>query len=405
ATNGFPVTNIGEGAFLRCSSLTNVLLPDTIVTIGDSAFASCFGLATISFPANLATIGDRAFDGCKLTTVAIPQSVTNIGYCAFTGCNHLEQFTVEGLNPYYCDLDGVLFNRSRTTLIQCPARKSGSYLVTNIVTSIGDFAFSGSALRNIDISTGVMNVGRGAFNNATALTNISIPDTITNLGNTAFYGCSGLLSMSIPDRVTSIGRYTFFKCSSLTNFSLGRSVTDIGESAFYGCSNLTHLAIPDSVTNLDIQAFIHCSGLRSVWVGKRVANVGDAAFLGCVDLAEVYFTGDAPSVGPSVFGYSSVIVYYLPQTTGWGPTLGGWPTKLWNPTVQTGAPQFGIHDSCFGFTITGTPDIPIAVAACTDPAKPIWTPLQTCTLTNGSIYFSDPDWTNYPTRFYRIQSP
>jgi hypothetical protein len=288
-TNGFPITGIGEGAFLRCSSLTNVLLPDSIVTIGDSAFASCFGLATINFPANLATIGGRAFEGCKLTKVVIPQSVTNIGYCAFAGCSALEQFTVERLNPCYCDLDGVLFNQNRTTVIQCPPRKSGSYWMTNTVTSIGDFAFSGSALQNIDIPAGVTNLGRGAFKNATTLTNIGIPDSITGIGIQALSGCSNLLSLSIPDGVTSIGWYTFFRCSSLTNINIGLSVTRISESAFYGCSSLTHVAIPDSVTNLDLQAFVDCSGLRSVWVGKGVANIGDSAFLGCVNLAGIYF--------------------------------------------------------------------------------------------------------------------
>lgn len=99
ATNGYPITGIGAGAFLRHSALTNVLLPDSMVTVGDSAFASCFGLATINFPVNLATIGGSAFDGCKLITVAIPQGVTHIGYRAFAGCTTLEQITVDGLNP------------------------------------------------------------------------------------------------------------------------------------------------------------------------------------------------------------------------------------------------------------------------------------------------------------------
>ena len=405
ATNGYPITGIGQSAFVRRSLLINVLLPDSIVTIGDSAFSSCSGLATINFPTNLATIGGSAFDGCKLTSVALPQSVTNIGYRAFAGCNTLQQITVDGLNPYYCDLGGVLFNRSCTTLIQCPAQRFGSYLVTNTVTSIGDFAFSSSSLHSIDIPAGVTNLGQGAFNGATTLTNIGIPDTITNIGVQAFAGCSNLCSVSIPDGVTSIGWYTFFKCTSLTNLHLGRGVASIGESAFYGCSSLTRVAIPDSVTNLGWQAFIDCSGLRNVRVGKGVASIGDSAFLGCVNLAGIYFTGNAPSVGNSVFGYSGVIVYYLPQTTGWGPTLGGWPTKLWNPTVVTGAPDFGIRTNRFGFTITGTADIPLVIEAAAPAAGGLWTGLRTATLTNGSIYFSDAEWTNHPARLYRIRSP
>ena len=78
---------------------------------------------------------------------------------------------------------------------------------------------------------------------------------------------------------------------------------------------------------------------------------------------------------------------------------------LWNPSIQGGDGNFGVQGNRFGFTITGTANIPIVVAACTNLAHPTWLPLQTCTLTNGSIYFSDPDWSNHPTRLYRIRSP
>ena len=78
---------------------------------------------------------------------------------------------------------------------------------------------------------------------------------------------------------------------------------------------------------------------------------------------------------------------------------------LWNPQVNTGEASFGVHSNQFGFTITGTPNIPIMVEASTNIASLVWVPLQTCTLTNGSIYFTRPQWTNYPARFYRLRSP
>jgi hypothetical protein len=98
-------------------------------------------------------------------------------------------------------------------------------------------------------------------------------------------------------------------------------------------------------------------------------------------------------------------VYYLPKTTGWGPTFAGRPTALWNPTAQTGDPSFGVRPNGFGFNIAGTADIPLVIEASTDLASRSWVTLQSCTLTNGSIYFSDPQWTNYPSRIYRIRSP
>ena len=78
---------------------------------------------------------------------------------------------------------------------------------------------------------------------------------------------------------------------------------------------------------------------------------------------------------------------------------------LWNPQIQTSDGMFGVLSNEFGFSIKGTTNIPILVQACTSFANVSWTALQSCTLTNGSIYFSDPAWRNYPGRFYRIRSP
>jgi hypothetical protein len=65
----------------------------------------------------------------------------------------------------------------------------------------------------------------------------------------------------------------------------------------------------------------------------------------------------------------------------------------------------GVWTNQFGFTITGPSDAVVVVDACTDPANPDWSPVGTNTLTGGSSYFSDPEWTNYPRRFYRLHSP
>jgi hypothetical protein len=91
----------------------------------------------------------------------------------------------------------------------------------------------------------------------------------------------------------------------------------------------------------------------------------------------------------------------LPGTTGWGSTFGGCPTALWNPQAQSP----GVRSNQFGFTITGTTNLAVVVEACTNLANPIWSPVGTNTLTGGSSYFSDPQWTNYAARFYRLRSP
>ena len=79
--------------------------------------------------------------------------------------------------------------------------------------------------------------------------------------------------------------------------------------------------------------------------------------------------------------------------------------RLRAPDVQTSGGSFGVRTNRFGFNITGTSGLVIVVEACTNLANPSWSPVGTNTLTGGSSYFSDPQWTNYPARFYRLRSP
>jgi hypothetical protein len=138
-------------------------------------------------------------------------------------------------------------------------------------------------------------------------------------------------------------------------------------------------------------------------------SIGDSAFFNCVSLKEVFFRGLAPGVGMYVFGNdNNATVYYLPWTQGWGPRFAdpfGCPTAVWRPQIQTSDGSFGVHTKQFGFNVAWAGGTVIVVEASTDLASAAWSPLQSCTLTNGSVYFSDPDSTNYPSRFYRIRSP
>ncbi len=122
----------------------------------------------------------------------------------------------------------------------------------------------------------------------------------------------------------------------------------------------------------------------------------------------MYFGGNAPAADSTTFFRdTNVTAYYLPGTTGWSAFAAetGAKTVLWNPQPQTSDGSFGVKNNRFGFNIAGTSNLVVVVEACTDLANPAWQPVQTCILTNGLAYFSDPQWTNYARRFYRICSP
>jgi hypothetical protein len=92
----------------------------------------------------------------------------------------------------------------------------------------------------------------------------------------------------------------------------------------------------------------------------------------------------------------------------WGMTFGGRPTAFWflpNPLILNNGPSFGVRSNRFGFTISWATNTPVVVEACTNLASPLWSPVGTNTLIGGSSYFSDPQWTNHPARFYRLRSP
>jgi len=164
--------------------------------------------------------------------------------------------------------------------------------------------------------------------------------------------------------------------------------------------------IPNSVTSIVAGAFSSCGSLTSITIPKGVTSIGNGAFNSCTSLTGVYFQGNAPSLGWSVsFGATNTTVYYLPGAAGWGATFGGRPTALWSPQVQTSDNSFGIRTNQFGFNILWANGTVVVVEACTSLADPIWTPVVTNTLTAGMFYFSDAEWTNYPTRFHRLRSP
>lgn len=199
AYNGktYRVTSIGQKAFNKCTELTNVTLPNSIITIGSSAFENCSKLASITIPNNVTTINDCAFYGCEsITSITIPSSVTDIGKKVFHYCTSLQNLRIE-------DGDTTLkFNVSSggdvdyAPFYHSPLKNV--YLGRNVIGYSSRFTYSSFLCYNKQL-----------------LTSLTIGNNVTTIQTNAFYQCSGLTSIIIPNSVKSIESNAFTGCTNL----------------------------------------------------------------------------------------------------------------------------------------------------------------------------------------------
>ena len=286
-------------AFSDCSSLSNIVIPDSVTDIGDYVFFHCRSLSNIVIPDSVTDIGEGAFSDCRsLSNIVIPDSVTDIGKSAFSGCSSLSNI-----------------------------------VIPDSVTDIGDDAFFHcSSLSNIVIPDSVTDIGEGAFLYCSSLSNIVIPNSVTDIGDYAFSYCSSLSNIVIPDSVTDIGNFAFSRCCSLSEIVIPSSVTSIGNRAFSRCSSLKYISIPKSVIGLNGNPFAEWNGkleclspnfvyeddvlfnrdksriisfrkqnIKSYVIPSSVTSIGDRAFYGCDSLSEIVIPSSVTSIGKGAF--------------------------------------------------------------------------------------------------------
>lgn len=364
------VTDIGASAFAGCSSLSSVVLPDTLTSIGTSAFNGCFRLTSINIPNSVVGMGSYVFQSCsQLSSVSIGTGLLAVARGAFMGCRALT-----------------------------------SIVIPNNITSIADDAFYNCRLlSNVSIGTGVTNIGSEAFGSCSALSSITIPSGVISVGNRAFYRCTGLTSV-VWNAIScqsagSIVAPVFVGCYGLGSIEFGNSVVIIPAYLFYNCSGLRTISIPDSVTTIEDRSFGNCTGLTEIEIGIGVISIHGSAFYGCTNIeAATIPTIAIPAVPKNnlktvtIFGgetidssaflgceqLTSVFIYGLVSSIGGNAFKGC--SGITSFTITSLTPPTLSYQGIFGYVTGGFTNPPCMI-----------------NVPSGSVndYKSAPIWTNY----------
>ncbi len=272
---------LGNSAFEDCTSLTQLYLPASLEDIGDDivyataiddpsnyedgvlyigdclaavdddligtactvkpgtriiaseAFYGCYDLSQLTLPDSLEYICDNPFYYCNsLKSITLPKNVKRADV-TYTEGFYPSEINVSEENPYYCSVDGVLYNKDKTVLEAYPPLKEAEFLI---------------------IPEGVTRIADYAAANAQSLKTVSFPGSLDFIGECAFYA-SALTEVTIPGSVTEIAYSAFAECVSLEKLTADEGLVSIDAYAFNGCSALSEISLPSTIMKVENSAF------------------------------------------------------------------------------------------------------------------------------------------------------
>ncbi len=255
------------------------VLSDTSTTLGP--FQDCVNLTQVSLPEGLVTLGWRCFQNCdSLVEVALPASLQKINQSAFGDCDSLLRLPVPEESETFTFSDGVLYSKDLTTLVLCPGGKSGEFTVPDRVVAFSLRAFWGCRkLTAVHIPDTVTDLGNNTFQYCVSLREVNIPTGVTQLPISCFYGCSSLEEITIPASITSIYGATFYDCPSLKKVIFLGSAPEIQSSTIFDTSVTATAYYPAGDESWTEEYRLSLGG-NITWIGmdSTLVNIPDPAF-------------------------------------------------------------------------------------------------------------------------------
>lgn len=223
-------------------------------------------------------VHSRAFDGLpNLESLSLPSTLKHIsGECSASTAEKFMNIHVHNDNPYYCSVDGVLYNKQRTTLVMFPPGREGQYRVLDGVTVIGRYAFCHSLLDSVILPQSLNRIEWCSFAN------------------------SRFTRIDLPEQLKFIDSHAFFDANA-ANIHLPSKVKNIKYCAFANCKNLEEIVIDAESNKIPKEAFLYCSSLKSVKVIGKTKKICKSAFYGCVNLESVDLGGNMRKISKGAF--------------------------------------------------------------------------------------------------------
>ena len=307
------VVEIGKRAFVNNAHLTKVVLPKGLKVLREESFRRT-ALDEIILPQGLEIIESFAFGNASpsggrlavqtnVSEVVIPDSVVSIGEQAFANrdnlktlvmsenIEHIAKYAFSGTAWYEAQPEGCICFGDILYAYKGDFPEGSIVTIPSFIKKISGKAFYlKRGLKKIIIPDGVILDGGNIFDGCSSLEEAVLPSDLKELPDGTFSN-TGLKSITLPDGLEVIGKNAFSGTANLKSITLPDGLEIIENNAFY-YGGLTEIVIPDSVTTIGQLAFGNCENLLSITLGKGLQNIEENAFKNCVVLFEVYNLSD-----------------------------------------------------------------------------------------------------------------